>query len=85
MSTAQASIGDWLALYKVTITPSIMEHVCMWILQTAYNAIHIGELCRTLPKEIGIFNKVHSLVSSFTNYKNGNYRLPHRSTMTCTG
>ncbi|XP_065905616.1 mutS protein homolog 5-like [Dysidea avara] len=41
MNAAQASIGDWLALYKTT-----------------YNAIHIGEMCRTLPKEIAIFNKI---------------------------
>ncbi|XP_070564390.1 mutS protein homolog 5-like isoform X2 [Ptychodera flava] len=41
MKTAQATIGDWQALY-----------------QTAFNAIYIGDLCRSLGGDISIFKKI---------------------------
>lgn len=28
------------------------------LLQTCFNGIYIGDVCRSLPKEIAIFNKV---------------------------
>ncbi|XP_033111357.1 mutS protein homolog 5-like [Anneissia japonica] len=43
MKQAQASIGDWQALYK-----------------TAYNAVYIGDICRSQPAELEIFRKIAS-------------------------
>ena len=69
MNAAQATVSDWQALYKVlaTILLSTKTWQLMYpliaaitypLLQTCLNGIYIGDVCRSLPKEIAIFNKV---------------------------